>query len=170
MTREYEPDPEVVADLQLRARTARERPRTEAQVDKVLAWQPPEIVGQWRCRTCGSKFMPITADALEYARMWNRILQRRGEAPLDPERIVFCDDCRELHRSHGADKRRDEVDRMAEEVRKLKNAADPTSEQATIRTLRELGHPDVDGLVHSLTAKAAGRLEKSAAKKARASL
>lgn len=164
MTREWEPDPEVIADLQLREQTARARPRNEAKTEALYTWAPPEIVAKWKCRTCGALAVPISADDLEFAAVWNRKLRSRGEAPLDPDRIVFCDACRDKHRASGEHRRAEERERIAEEIRKLKNADDPTLEAATIKTLRELGHPDVDGLVQSLVAKAITRLEKGRGK------
>ncbi|MBA2718912.1 MAG: hypothetical protein H0U52_06695 [Chloroflexi bacterium] len=148
MTEAFAPDPEVVADLQLRARTERDRSRFQGEP----RWAPPRFVAAWKCRTCGV-LVDVTVDALERLAVFNSILRRRNEAPLDHNAIVFCDDCLPQFKAFAADHARGKTDRLAEEIRKLKNSGDPVSEHAVIKTLRDLGHPDVGGLLACLAAK-----------------
>lgn len=143
-------DPEVLADLRLRESTERDRAPANAAI---YDWRRPQFCGAWPCRTC-STLVPVQASDLENVAMWNRILKARGEEPIEVERVMFCDDCRALHKDRGAGKRREQNERLAEEIRKLKAAPDPDRERATINTLRDLGHPDVDGLLHELRERA----------------
>lgn len=153
----FEQDLEVAYDLALRARTERDRrPAEQATSINGVGWKRPEFVGAWHCRTC-NELVPIQEADMEHVAIWNRRLRARGEEPIDTSRIVFCDPCREKHREAAPEKRRTEVMRMSEVIRELKSSPDPDRELATIRTLRDLGHPDVDGLLSALRERAGAK-------------
>ena len=143
-------DPEVLADLRLRERTAAER---SAASPALYAWKPPVFVGAWKCRTC-EVLVPITTEDLERLAMWNRVLRSRKQEPIDHNRIVFCDACRDSLKAKAGDRRSEEARITGELVRELKAATNPDSERATANRLRDLGHPDVDGLLGALRERA----------------
>jgi hypothetical protein len=153
--RDHQMDPEVLADIAKRDRIAASRdpmafePALRAAVAKIR----PVFVGAWKCRTCNA-LVPVQEQDLENLASCNDALRRRGEEPLDHNRIMFCDSCREAHKLDAARRRRREVERLAEVIRALKSAADPDSERALIHQLRELNHPDVDGLLNALRERA----------------
>lgn len=154
-------DPEVLADLRRRVELERTRPTSPEKIEAVYAWKAPEFIGAWKCRTCG-QLVPIQESDMANLAMWNRELRKRNEEPIDTARIVFCDACRTEHRKSAPGRRTEEVARLAEVIRTLKGAADPDREMATIRTLRDLGHPDVDGLLSELRERAGAKATKKA--------
>lgn len=144
-------DPEVLADLQLRESSQRDWTRTRGR--GVYDWHKPNDVEQWRCRvpTCGA-MVGTTQEAVDAAAVFDRELHRRGEGPLDRERIAMCDDCRKRFLKQRADKNRMHVDGMAELIRELKGeeAPPPERERVLIEKIRHMHHPDVDGLLLSI--------------------
>lgn len=155
-------DPEVIADLRLRASTERDTSRAK----EAPTWTPAKIFGQWCCRTpgCGA-MVDVTEDCFERWSIFNRELRRRGEDPLDPKLIVYCDRCEGLFRAASADKRRKEVDRMAEVIRQLKDGAETLdvtwngqrhtlSKTEAYEKLQKWGHPDAHGLKQAIEEKA----------------
>lgn len=149
MSREYEPDPEVIADLQLRAATERDRSRSRPES---YEWSPPKIVGKWKCRNpeCAG-FADVPEIAMERFFAFSAQLRSRGEGSLDPTKILYCEPCQAAYKASAPDRRRAQVERMAVEIRKLKESGDPTRERDLIAQLEEWGHPDVDGLVKAIT-------------------
>lgn len=149
MTREFEPDPEVIADLQLRDATERDRSRTRRAS---YAWTPSKIVGAWRCKNlrCPA-FVEVTEETMERFCMFNSQLRSRGEAPLDPSKILYCDPCITEYKRTAPDRRRAQMDRMAVVIRQLKDSGDASRERDLIAQLEEWGHPDVTGLVKAIT-------------------
>lgn len=162
MTREFEPDPEVLADLRLRAQTERERPRTESQVRAVYAWKPSPVVGKWKCRTppC-THFVDVTEEAMERWAQCNAWLRAEGQEPLDTSTILRCDVCEREMRRVRAGKLRERVDNIAGLIRRLKDSANPRGEVAIVKQLREWRHPDVDGLLQALDGKSSTRKGKA---------
>lgn len=145
MSRE-ELDPEVVADLQLRAATERDRSRSR----EMPQWSPSVVLTHVPCRKrCGS-LVEWNDAAEERFVAFNRMLEARGEAPLDKTKILFCDKCRVLRRQAVADHNRKQVDLTGEVIRDLRRASNPDGERDLIAKLRELGHPDIDGLLETL--------------------
>lgn len=157
-------DPEVLADLQLREHT--ERTRRTKPVDAIYAYKPPEFVGAWRCRRCGV-LVEIQASDLENLAMWNRVLKARGEAPIDNTKIALCDECKAVEDDRRSDGRKEQAGIVNDLIRSLKatDDIDGIDARAQTKRLRELGHPDVDGLLHELRERAGAR----AAKRARVS-
>lgn len=121
MTRFAEHDPEITADLRLRADSERDRTRSslvccdecEHHVrDHDLAsgqcnaagcecdgfvrgggptWSPPAIVERWPCTGCNT-LVEVTQEALDVFAQMNRQLARRGERPL--AKRIPCASCR----------------------------------------------------------------------------
>lgn len=152
-------DPEVVADLRLRAATMRDTSRGSDPYD----WKPPKLVGgQLLCRTCKIP-VAVTEDTIERWWMFNGILRKRNEQPIAPDQIVFCDECVVEHKKHSADTRRREVDLLASMIRQLKETDDPQRERELIAQLRVQRHPDVDGLVAAIAARKATKRARSKA-------
>jgi hypothetical protein len=157
-------DPEVVADLKLRAYSERDRSRSRGAD---YAWKPPTIVTQWKCRTPPCKeFVDVTEETIERWEIFNRQLSRMGEGPLVSHTILWCDSCLAEHAKLRPVKLRKRVERMADVIKQLK-AGDKIIRYRTdegdhaddrgkaFDRLREWGHPDVPGLISSLAEKAA---------------
>src|SRR4051812_28254255 len=89
-------DPEVLADLQLRERTARERPgNSETQFGRMLrAVGTPRVVDKTPCRARCGGLADWTEEAENAFSTFNRMLDASGDAPLDKTKILFCDACR----------------------------------------------------------------------------
>jgi hypothetical protein len=144
---ERDEDPEVVADLQLRARTERERTG-----NREARWTAPVFVSEWSCRSC-RELVPVTAEAVENWKMFCRMLAARNEAPIRTGEIVFCDRCRAEFRRTAPDRRRGQVDRMRPVIVRLKRSSNPEEERELIKQLEAYGHPDVTGLVAAIRAR-----------------
>lgn len=146
----YELDPEVLADLQLRESTVRERGNRRSA--PMPSWSPPAIVGQWPCKVC-KRPVDVPDAAMERFEAFSAALVRRGEQPLDEKRILFCDECRNEYIRTAPDRRRGQVERMRPVIVQLKNSRNPEQEWAAIKQLEEWRHPDVPGLVQSIRAR-----------------
>jgi hypothetical protein len=162
-------DPEVVADLKLRAYSMRDSSRSGDA--GVYDWKPPVVATQWKCRTPPCKeFVDVTTDTLERWQIFNAQLKSKGERPLESHTILRCPSCTAEYNRIQPQRLRKRVDRMASVIQQLKagdkniryrtNDGDVTTDElGAIKQLREWGHPDVDGLVQAL------REKKSANKK-----
>lgn len=149
MSREFEPDPEVIADLKLRAHTEYDRTRSRPAA---YVWNPPKIVGAWKCRNAACKaIVDVPDDAMEQFCMFNAELRRRDEDPLDHSKILYCSDCLAEYKATASQRRRGQVDRMAVAIKQLKESGDATRERDLIAQLEQWGHPDVEGLVKAIT-------------------
>lgn len=153
---EFEQDPEVVADLQLRAATLRERGRAR----EMPAYEPSKIVDRWPCRACKQP-VEVTEDGVDRYQVFNRQLARQGEERLDHTKILFCDSCRVEYQRTAADRRRGQVERMAVVIRQLKSSNKPEEERLMIKQLEAWGHPDVTGLVQAIRLRLDGPKTKS---------
>lgn len=150
-----EEDPEVIADLQLRAYTEKSRNGlSEAAFGQAIrAAAKPKIIGQVPCRArCGS-LVDWTEEAEESFATFNRKLLSTRDAPLDKTRIVFCIRCRDRGRLEAAAINREHIDRLREVIRRVKASSHPDSEHDLHKQLRELRHPDVEGLLEALRTK-----------------
>lgn len=133
-------DPEVRADLQLRARTERER------TSVTPVWTPPKIHSKVPCRgRCGST-CEWTEDAEERFQIFNRELERRNEAPLDKTKIVFCLACAAVGADAAAKRNRKMVDAVGDIIRELKAGTDAAHELDLLHKLEKAGHPNIEGL------------------------
>lgn len=142
-------DPEVRADLELRAQTIRERGHSPM---RFATWSKPEIAARWPCRAC-REYVEVTGDAVERVLAFNRELLRRQEAPLAVERIVFCDKCRDEGRRIAPELRRKQVEKLRDLIQQLKRSKVPERERELILQLEKLDHPDVNGLVAAIRAR-----------------
>jgi hypothetical protein len=142
-------DPEVIADLQLRAATERDPTRSRNPPN----WSPPTVIGVVPCRARCGAVVGWTAEAEDAFETWNRILLAKREAPLDKTRIVFCVACRRGGRESTAADNRKHVDQTADVIRKLKASAKPDQERDLLAKLEKLHHPDIPGLLEALRAK-----------------
>lgn len=109
MTREPITDPEVLADLALRERTAHERAdrRTPAGLEpgqdldglspslaKLYDAAPDPIVEHWPCRgDCGTMVGVTKVGVDEYAAM-NRRLRSMRQEPVPKSKVMWCPDCK----------------------------------------------------------------------------
>jgi hypothetical protein len=150
-----EEDPEVIADLQLRAYTERARTGlSDAAFGQAIRQAAtPRIVGQVPCRgRCGST-CDWTAEAEEQFAMFNRELLRRREAPLDKTRIVFCQRCIDSAAPIRATEARKHVEYIADLIRRVKASGNPEGERDLLEKLKKANHPDIPGLLEALRAK-----------------
>ncbi len=158
-----EMDPEVVADLQLRAYSQNDRSRTRGE--GVYDWKPPADVAQWKCRTPPCKvFVGVDADTVEQWEMFNRELKRRGEKPIASHEVMICDSCRANHAEILPLKQLKRNDRMADVIRQIKNGDTSIrwkendgdhigNRREAIDMLKKWGHPDVVGFEQALSEK-----------------
>lgn len=135
-------DPEVVADLRLRAATERDPNRSR----EMPRYEPAKIHSHVPCRgRCGA-IVSWTEEAEHAFQTWNRVLAAKAEAPLDKTRIVFCNTCRQRGAELTADANRKKVDAMAAAIRELKIGCHEHRENELLDKLEQAGHPDVPGL------------------------
>ena len=142
-------DPEVIADLRLRASSQYDRSRTGE-----VPWTPPKIHSQVPCRNRCGALVDWTEEAQEAMEVWNRVLARRGETPLDQTRVVFCNPCRAGGRKQLAANNRKLVDDVAKAIRELKAGVELHRENELLDKLEKAGLPDVSGLRQWLADKA----------------
>jgi hypothetical protein len=90
MTRPFDTDPEVLADL--RHREASERDRSRSRNDPA-AWTPPAIVEHWPCRTGCGAMVGVSQDAVDSRNMFNDRLARRREPAIQRNEVVRCGAC-----------------------------------------------------------------------------
>lgn len=142
-------DPEVVADMRLRAATEASRPAAP-----MPSWKPPEVAAQWKCRhpRC-SRLVDVPPDAVEYRDMFNRMLTARGEAPMSTDAIVVCDEHRRELADFKVEYLRRQNERLKLNIQRLKASRDPERETELIAEIRRDHHPFVDELVQSLAEK-----------------
>lgn len=148
-------DPEVAADRALKSATLRER---GGQVRSMPTWAAPTLVAWWPCQTpkC-AETIGVPQDTVERLAIFNTELERRGERRIPEGSILLCPEhtkARQGAREEAQAKRRD---RIRDNVRLLKGAADPALLPDVIAELRRDHHPDVEGLLAALAAKSPKR-------------
>lgn len=150
MTRE--PDPEVIADLQLRAMSERDSTRTRGAD---YSWTAPEVIGKWKCRNRAcSTLCDVTEDTMARWADSNVMCRRRGWPTIETHEVLICDSCRVLVENKRCEKRKAQREQTAELVRRLKDSPDPRREKHIVEQLEKLNHPDIIGLLESLAEKA----------------
>lgn len=149
-------DPEVVADLKLRAYSEHDRSRTRG--DGAYDWCPPVVVTQWKCRTPACKvFVDVNAETVERWEIFNKRIRAAGEKAIASHEVMWCSACVNLHSAAQSQLLRKQVDRMADVIRQLKagepvirwrsKSGDHTGNEAeALIALKRWGHPDVEGL------------------------
>lgn len=141
-------DPEVIADMQLRARTERDATRNRGQA----LWTRPAIVEHWPCRLC-HVLVAVTSEGLGALATFNRDLTKRGEPLLDAGAIAVCDECRLLALAERNKRLPLKHARVAELIHKLKASRNPEGETELLTELRRWGHPDLPGLIATCRAR-----------------
>lgn len=150
-----EPDPEVVADLKLRAATERDRSRTRGE--GVYEFQPSPVVAEWACRNDRCRnLVAVPQEALDRVAVFDGILARQDQQPLDVGLIVYCNSCRIIFLRTAADRRRWQVERMRPAIAQLKSSGKPEEERGLMKQLDAWGHPDVLGLVQAIRSRLDG--------------
>lgn len=145
-------DPEVLADLQLRASSERDRTRSRnANYD----WTPPPVIDRVPCRARCGNVADWTQEAQDAFETFNRILAQRDEGPLDKTRIVFCDECKAKGATIAGPRNRKHVDIVRDLVEQLKQTEKPRSERILLKNLELQGHPDIPGLLDAIDQKRA---------------
>lgn len=162
--REFEPDTEVLADLQLRNESMHDRSRTRGR--NVYSWTQPEFVGVWGCRRPGcARLVSITQDGIDYSEQCDEWLVARGQEKLGRSKISYCDACLAEYKRTAPDRRRKQIEEMAVKIRELKESRDPHGERDCIDALARMGHPDIEGLVQALSERRATERASSSRKK-----
>ncbi len=153
-------DPEVLADLQLRATSMHDSTRTRGR--DTYSWSAPAIVAYWPCRAGGTcrgsvagqpAVVGVTAEAIDARETFNRQLRSKGEAEIPTHAIAFCETCKRAGLSMQAIVNQDRRERMAAKIRRLKESPPAHEEREIVDQLRKWSHPDVDGLLQSLREK-----------------
>lgn len=140
-------DPEVIADLALRAANLRDRNRGK-DADAVYDWTDPPIVESWPCRgKCGAT-VGVTQHAVDALRVANEKLRARGEPEI--EHVTFCAACTSRLKADAAERRARNEATMAAMIRELRAGVTTEKERAILARLRAMHHPDVDGLARLL--------------------
>jgi len=153
-------DPEVVADLRLRAYSEKDSSRSRGE--GAYDWKPAPTVTQWKCRVPACKtFVDVTPDAVESWEMFNRELARRDERPVASHEVMWCASCAEMHAGAQSQRLRKMADRMADVIRQIK-AGDKVirwrsssgehagDENEAFAALKRWGHPDIEGFKQAI--------------------
>lgn len=145
-------DPEVVADLKLRAKTTYDKSRTGGA--DAYDWREPATVAAWCCRTktCRAP-VRVTQDAVDMLATMNRLAKARGFERIREDEVMFCTVCEVAMR-----KERERIaSRLSEVLSKaiveIKKGPGDERERELIKKLEALGHPDVPGLVQAIREK-----------------
>ncbi len=147
-------DPEVLADLQLRAASEHDATRTRISPAAIGTWKPDADVTTWPCRRPGCEQpVGVTQDAIDYLAMCNGWLRKRGEREIPTDAVMLCEPCRKRLQGIYEKAHEKQRERCRELVQKLKASATPRNEHEIIRALEDVKHPDVSGLIESLAAK-----------------
>ena len=156
-----EEDPEVVADLRLRAATERDDSRSRLTPAQLLAWKPDAPVAQWHCRhpSCAS-LVDVTQEAVDTLATMNGRLRSLGEREIPTDAVMLCEPHRNLMHRILEEKHGEQRVELAECVKRMRQSPAPRNEHDLIKRMTALHHPDVTGLIESLAAK----LEKKPAK------
>ncbi len=153
-------DPEIVADLKLRAYSEHDRSRSCGE--GVYDWKPPITVTQWKCRTPPCKvFVDVDAETVERWEIFNRRLKAQGEKPIASHDVMRCASCEVELAKIQPIRLRKRADRTASVIKQLKagdkvirfkdNDGDHGANEAeAFQMLRKWGHPDVEGLQQAM--------------------
>jgi hypothetical protein len=143
-------DPEVLADLQLRKASEHDRTRTRGQ--GVYDWKPDPTVAQWVCRNASCRALvdvpQICVDRL--AAFNANYLAPFNLQPILTSEVMVCDGCRKLLAAMYDKRNRNQVDTMADALRKLRASSNPEGELELQKLLTKCGYHDVPGTVRAL--------------------
>ena len=142
-------DPEVVADLKLRARTEYDRTRTKGA--DIYDWREPATVAAWCCRnrTCRIP-VRVTQDAVDNLAMMNRQAKARGFERIREDEIMYCPLCEIALRAERGVMASRISSVMNKHIVELKKGVSKEREAELLKKLDALGHPDVKGLEQAL--------------------
>lgn len=157
-----EEDPEVIADLQLRAASEFDRTRTRGAN---YAWRKPPDAATWMCRNpqCRAP-VGVPEEAVHALDVHSRRLASLDEKLIDVGEIVMCDACRAVFQSF-VEKRQAQIrESMADLIRQFKNGETSfqvkrkdgvyqVNEREALEQLERWGHPDVKGFAQHFQAK-----------------
>lgn len=143
-----EQDPEVLADLQLRASSMHDYTRTRPTK---IGWTPPAIVDRWPCKTGCGAMVDVPIDAVQALEVFNAQLKRQRDRPIAPSQVMVCAPCKAKELELEAEEKRTRTERVAHHVAAL-NASKgiPTEERGILEQLKRWGHPDPDGLAKAI--------------------
>lgn len=145
-------DPEVVADMQKRDASERDRTRARSAVGfGGNAWTSPKFVGKWRCANpeCAA-LVDITEEAFEALCTFNGKLRSDNQQPLDTNKIARCPECVAKIQVIREEKQHERREQLAYAIQQLKQSRDPRNERDLVEKIKKLHHPDVEGLLESL--------------------
>ena len=143
-----EQDPEVLADLRLRASSMHDR--TRARPTK-SAWSPPAIVDRWPCKTGCGAMVDVPIDAVQALDVFNAQLKRQREKPIAPSQVMVCDKCKATLLEQEAEEKRTRAERVSFHVAALgASKGIPTEEHGILEQLKRWGHPDPEGLAKAI--------------------
>jgi hypothetical protein len=138
VTRDFATDPEVAADLILRARSERDATRTAGDGDHGYGWLPEQPDEYWPCRGCGRP-VGMTASAIETAKVCNRKLVAEGQKPFRKHELAVCEPCRALERKAERERDQARAQSIAALCGELRRGVLPWREAAIADELRGLG-------------------------------
>lgn len=155
-------DPEVVADVQLRASTERDSSRSRPNQFVLGSWRPDGPVAQWNCRRPGCHtLVDVTQDGVDRLEQANAMLVRLGQRKILDTEVLWCPACSKAFFDARSDRLRVKVDRLAELIRKLKDSTTPRSEHLLLTDIEKCHHPDIRGLLDAIDARRAKPGERS---------
>ena len=143
-------DPEVLAERRTRDRHGgAHRPEGDGYAPAIE--RPSPIVAGWACRSGCGRFVPVDDAGVGARDHANAQLRRRGEPELGEHEIVFCAACKQRSAPDRGQAKRRQADEMAALIRELKTLVDnDLRERSIVARIRQLGHPDVDGLLKAV--------------------
>jgi hypothetical protein len=149
-----EMDPEVIADLKLRAYSERDSSRGKVTEDHIANWRPDGVVTQWKCRMekC-MRFMDVTQEGIDRLDDANAHLAKRGEPPLKSFEVAICQTCMRMRAGDVGRRLRERVTGLAENIRKLKEHAKPRQASELLAAIIKAKHPDLPGLLDAIEAR-----------------
>ncbi len=111
MTRDPITDPEILADLRLRDRTARERADRRGPygldvgqdpdglspaIAALYASAPDPDVEHWPCRKGCGRMVGVTSAGIEAFESCNRKLKAMRQDPIGKHQVMWCPDCKRV--------------------------------------------------------------------------
>lgn len=150
MTRDLITDPEVLADQRARSRYGGADRGVPDDYEPGTR-RPPAIVAGWACRAGCGRFVPVDDVAIAALASSNATLRKRGEPELGVHEIVFCAACKHRAAPDRGEAKRRSTDETARLIAELKTLVDnDLRERSIVARLRDLKHPDVDGLLRAV--------------------
>jgi hypothetical protein len=155
-------DPEVVADLRLRAYSERDSSRARVSEHHLATFRPDDPVAEWKCRNPNcARFMPVTQEAIDRLDDANRHWPKKaGQPPLKSYEVAMCDACSQWVKDNRSQRLRDKVTKLADLIRRLKDSTHPREATELLADIAKCHHPDIPGLLDAIEAKRASKGDK----------